>query len=57
MNFRNLSARAAASWVAVLGLGRVLVLVAVLAMGEGFSATLIMSVRTMWLLGARRFQR
>jgi putative ABC transport system permease protein len=41
MNFRNLSARAAASWVAVLGFaGVVLVLVAVLAMGEGFNATL-----------------
>lgn len=41
MNLRNLSARAAASWVAVIGFGGVvLVLVAVLAMGEGFNSTL-----------------
>jgi putative ABC transport system permease protein len=41
MNLRNLSARAAASWVALLGFaGVVLVVVAVLAIGEGFNATL-----------------
>jgi putative ABC transport system permease protein len=41
MNLRNLSARAAASWVAVLGFaGVVLVLIAVLAMGKGFESTL-----------------
>jgi putative ABC transport system permease protein len=41
MNIRNLRARAGASWVAVLGFaGVVLVLVAVLAMAEGFNSTL-----------------
>ncbi len=41
MNLRNLSARAAASWVALFGFaGVVLVVVAVLAIGEGFNATL-----------------
>jgi len=41
MNVRNIPARAAASWVAVLGFaGVVWVLVAVLAIGEGFNATL-----------------
>lgn len=41
MNLRNLPERAAASWVAVLGFaGVVLVLIAVLAMAEGFNATL-----------------
>src|SRR5262245_37693125 len=41
MNLRNLPARASASWVALLGFaGVVLVLEAVLAMGEGFNATL-----------------
>jgi putative ABC transport system permease protein len=41
MNLRNLPARASASWVAVLGFaGVVLVLIAVLAMAEGFGKTL-----------------
>jgi putative ABC transport system permease protein len=41
MNLRNLRQRAGASWVAVLGFaGVVLVLVAVLAMAEGFRSTL-----------------
>jgi putative ABC transport system permease protein len=41
MNLRNLGARAGASWVSILGIaGVVLVLVAVLAIAEGFRATL-----------------